>query len=81
MLSQTAFKALQEAAENPVVTLFNHPRCEADAITELEPIGLVEPINAEHRWFEVTPAGFEYARSIGMDCGWWFVIQSIKVAA
>lgn len=81
MLSDTALKALQKAAENPIISLCNHPNMEQSAIEELEPLGLVEPDGDNRHWFQVTAAGFEFALEAGMDCSWWFVIQSIKVAA
>jgi hypothetical protein len=77
-LSQHALDTLKEVAENPYAVLSQ--RANADAIEELLPTGLIE-YNPKHDWYEVSAYGFEMAREAGWDCGWWFGLQWVRMAA
>jgi hypothetical protein len=77
-LSEKAFNALIDAAENPVIVFLNRPLADASIIEELEAFGLVQPETPDGKWYEVSPAGYDLAEQSGVDV-WRFYTS--KVAA
>jgi hypothetical protein len=76
MLSDKALQKLLESAENPVITLCDHWNSDAAEITELLPLGLIQPESP--RRYELSEAGYDFAEQSGADV-WRF--STSKVAA
>jgi hypothetical protein len=78
MLSDKALQKLLESAENPVIVFLNRPLADAAIIEELEVFGLVQPETPDGKWYEVSPAGYDFAEQSGANV-WRF--STSKVAA
>jgi len=74
-MTENAFNTLAQAAFNPVIVLCNHRLGDAAAIEELAPLGLILPEDGSGKWWEVSPAGYDFVEYYGGEvCRWKAIV-------